>query len=102
MVGGWGGQPCAQEAAKDNGLQLKGKGCKVYWPGISTSLTHGHKVSASPSPLVGQRASVRQKKNMASFLLSPKKKTQQNNKTQSAQRHHTGSCFSKSIKTVDY
>lgn len=63
MVGGkgWGVQPCAQEAAKDNGLQLKGEGCKVHWPGISTSLTHGHKVNAAPSPPVGQGAGVRRK-----------------------------------------
>lgn len=76
-------QPCAQEAEEDNGLQLKGEGCKVHWPGIAASLTHGHKVSAAPSPSVGQRASRRQKK-MMSFLLSLNE-SQQNDRTQSAQ-----------------
>lgn len=67
--GGGGVQPCAQEAAKDNGLQLKGKDAKVHWPRVPMTPTHGHKVSAAPSPPVGQRASVKQKK-IVSFLLS--------------------------------
>lgn len=48
---GWG---CSLVHRKDNGLQLKGEGCKVHWPGIAPSLTHGHKVSTAPSPSVGQ------------------------------------------------